>query len=170
MNENKEIWKDIVGYEGHYKISNLGRVKSLKYGKEQILKNVKNGRGYLQVDLLKNGEEKTYYIHRIVAQVFLPNPQNLPQINHKNEDKTDNNANNLEWCTAKYNNNYGTHNQRSAEKRSKPVLQYTKDGKFVKEWKSARDIERNLGYNSGYISSCCNGKFKSAYRFVWKYK
>ena len=169
-----EIWKDIEGYEGLYQVSDKGRVKSLWFGKERILKPV-SCRGYLQVDLCKNGLKKMCKIHRLVAMTFLPNPNNLPQINHIDEDKTNNNANNLEWCTAKYNHNYGTINQRISEKMtngklSKPVLQYTLDGELIKEWRSTMDVERNLGYNQGYISACCNGKIKSAYRFIWKYK
>ena len=174
-NENEEVWKDIEEYEGLYQVSNKGRVKSLKFGKERILKPAKNDGGYLFVYIFKNGKRKMCLVHRLVAQAFIPNPQNLPQINHRDEVKTNNSVQNLEWCTAKYNSNYGTHNQRSADKRtngkcSKPVIQYEKSGEFVKEWKSTHDIERNLGYNNGYISACCNGKFNSAYNFVWKYK
>lgn len=171
MNNNiKEKWCPIKGYEGLYQVSDKGRVKSLKFGKERILKSARDTGGYLLVALCKNGEQKTYKVHRLVAQAFIPNPNNLPEINHKDEDKTNNSAQNLEWCDSKYNNNYGTHNQRSAEKRSKPILQFTKDGEFVKEWKSIRDVERNLGYAKQHISSCCNGKRKSSNGFVWKFK
>ena len=173
---NNEIWKDIEEYEGLYQISDKGRVKSLKFGKEKIMKLQKDTNGYLYVGLCKNGEkQKMFLIHRLVALAFISNPQNLPQVNHKSEDKTDNRVENLEWCSVKYNCNYGTRNQRQAEKMtngklSKPVLQYTKDGIFIKEWRSTHDVERNLGFDQGYISSCCNGKFKWAYSFVWKYK
>ena len=170
MNENKEIWKDILGYEGLYQVSNQGRVKSLKFGKERILKPCNNGWGYLFVQLFKNGEMKNDKVHRLVAKAFLSNPNNLPDVNHKNEDKTDNIVENLEWCDHKYNNNYGTRIQRAVEKTSKTVLQYTLDGKFVKKWKSVIDVQRNLGYYSSSISECCLGKQKSAYNFVWKYK
>ena len=175
MNENKEIWKDIVGYEGLYQVSNLGRVKSLKYGKEKILKPANIGRGYLKVNIWKNGEQNQYLVHRLVGQSFIPNPNNLPEINHRDEDKTNNRVENLEWCDRKYNNNFGTHNQRVAEKMtngklSKTVLQFTLEGNFVKEWKSTRDVQRNLGFDQGHISQCCTGKRKSAYKFVWKYK
>ena len=172
---NEEIWKDIEGYDGLYQISDKGRVKSLNFGKEKILKPWKSGCGYLLVDICKNGDKKHYLIHRLVAMTFIPNPQNFTQINHMDEDKSNNNANNLEWCTAKYNSNYGTHNKRVAEKltngkRSKIVLQYTKEGIFVKEWRSTMDVERNLGYDHSKISNCCNGKIKSSYDYVWKYK
>ena len=172
---NNEVWKDILGYEGHYQVSNLGRVKSIKFVKEKILKLSRDNDGYLKVCLYKNGEMKTYKVHRLVAKVFISNPNNLPQINHKDEDKTNNSLENLEWCDQKYNHNYGTINQRIAEKhtngkQSKPVLQLTKDGEFVREWKSASDVERNLGYSQGNITKCCRGKYHSAYNFVWRYK
>ena len=91
-------------------------------------------------------------------------------MNHKDEDKTNNSVQNLEFCDRKYNCNFGSRNQRIAGKRSKPVIQYTKDGKIVKEWKSIYDIERNLGYGHSKISACCRGKSKTAGGFVWKYK
>ena len=173
--KNNEIWKDIEGYEGLYQVSNLGRVKSIYYDKERILKPGKNTKGYLQVHLCKNGERKEYTVHRLVAKVFISNPNNLPMINHKDENPSNNRVENLEWCSAKYNNNYGTRTQRVAEKMingklSKPVLQFTKNGEFIKEWKSTRDVQRNLGYDHGNISSCCTGRYKSAYGFNWKYK
>ena len=175
MNENNEVWKDILGYEGHYQVSDKGRVKSLKQGKEKILKPRKDKDGYLYVCLCKNGEVKTCKIHRLVGQSFIPNPNNLPEINHRDEVKTNNSVENLEWCSSKYNMNYGTRVQRQSKKLtngklSKPVLQYTKDGKFIQEWKSTRDVERNLGYNQSAISRCCLGKQKTSYSFIWKYK
>ena len=164
-----EIWKDVKDYEGHYQVSDKGRVKSVKFGKEIFLKQG-SCRGYLRVGLSKNGEIKRYTVHRLVAQAFIPNPNNLPEVNHKDEIKTNNNIENLEWCDHKYNINFGNRTQRSAEKQSKPVLQYTKDGKFVNELKSVMDVQRNLGYDQGHISACCLGKRKSANGFVWKYK
>ena len=171
----EEIWCPINGYEGLYGVSDQGRVKSLKFGKERILKPVLTPKGYLQVNLYKNGEMKTYRIHRLVAQTFILNPQNLTDVNQKDENKENNSVQNLEWCDRKYNTNYGTRNQRVSEKntngkRSKPVLQYTKSGVFVREWKSTRDVQRNLNYSQGHISNCCNGKLKSAYNFIWKFK
>lgn len=169
-NENEEVWKDISGYEGLYQVSDKGRVKSLWFGKERIMKFERDKKGYLAVQLCKNGEIKRCTVHRLVAQSFIPNPQNLPQLNHKDENPSNNKVENLEWCSAKYNNNYGTHIQRITEKLSKPVLQYNKDGEFVKEWKSQSDVERNLGYSQRNISACCRGKYKSSYGYVWKYK
>ena len=162
----EEIWCPIKGYEGLYEVSYQGRVKSLKFGKERILKPLRHTSGYLQVNLCKNGEVKHCLVHRLVAQTFIPNPDNLPEVNHKDENKTNNKVSNLEFCDAKYNINYGTRNDRC----SKPVLQFTKDGEFVKEWKSSTDVERNLGFAQQHISSCCTGKRKSANGFVWKYK
>ena len=111
-----------------------------------------------------------YLIHRLVAKTFIHNPDNLTEVNHKDEDKDNNSVQNLEWCDRKYNINYGNRNQMVSIKLSKPILQYTKSGEFVREWKSTHDVERNLGYFHNYISYCCNGKNKSAYGYVWKYK
>ena len=166
----EEIWCPINGYEGLYEVSNKGRVKSVGYGKERILKQLRTPKGYLQVGLRKNRERKMCYVHRIVAQTFTPNPDNMPEVNHIDENKENNSVQNLEWCDRKYNINYGTRNQRHSEKLSKPVLQYEKSGAFVKEWKSTRDVERNLGYFNSYISYCCTGKRKSAYGYIWKFK
>lgn len=114
----KEIWKNIEGYE-NYMVSNLGRVKSLNYNRtcqERILKPGKN-KGYLQVYLCKDGKIKRFYLHRLVAKVFIPNPENKPFINHRDETRSNNCVENLEWCTAKYNINYGT----CIEKRSTKI-------------------------------------------------
>lgn len=113
MEENIiEEWKDVPNYEGLYQVSNLGRIKSLrdKNGKarEKILKLKLSKFGYYQICLCKNGKQKWYFVHRLVALAFIPNPNNLPQINHIDENKTNNYVENLEWCTSKYNSNYGT--------------------------------------------------------------
>lgn len=167
----KEIFKDIKGYEGLYQVSNLGRVRSLNYkhtGKTSILRVWKTKCGYMMVCLCK--ERKKYFsVHRLVAEAFIPNPLNLPQINHKSEDKTDNRVENLEWMTAKDNINHGTHNKKSAMNRSKKVLQFSKYGEFIKEWSSASEAERQLGFHQGGISMCCRGKCKTAYGYIWKF-
>lgn len=109
-----EEWKDIKGYENKYQISNLGRVKALDYrrtGKEQII-SIKNNKGYSEVALWKDSKRKMFMVHRLVAQAFIPNPNNLPQVNHKDENKTNNIVENLEWCTQSYNNSYGTRLER----------------------------------------------------------
>ena len=152
-----EEFRDIPGYEGLYEVSNLGRVR--RNGK--ILKPWKNNWGYLLVSLCKNGIVRNARIHRLVALAFIPNPQNLPQVNHKDEDKTNNAVSNLEWCTAGYNINYS---------QSKPVLQFDKSGNFITEYKSIIEAERITGISNGKISLCCQGKFKTAGGFVWKYK
>lgn len=171
----EEIWCPIKGYEGLYEVSDKGRVRSLKFGKERILNPHNNSCGYHQVILCKNVEYKAYLVHRLVAQTFIPNPDNLPQVNHKDEDKENNKVENLEWCSKKYNINYGSRNQRVSDKMtngklSKSVLQYSKSGEFIQEWKSTMDVKRNLGYNQGNISSCCTGKLGCAYGYVWKFK
>ena len=165
-----EIWCPVKNYENLYEVSDQGRVKSIGYGKERILKPGRNTQGYLQVVLCKNGEKNNCVIHRLVSQTFIPNPDNLPEVNHKDEDKTNNSVSNLEWCDRKSNCNYGNRNKRISEKLSKSVLQFTKDGELVREWKSMNDVEINLGFNHSNISSCCTGKRKSANGFVWKYK
>lgn len=176
----EEIWKDIKDFEGH-QVSNFGRVRSLNYnrtGKTKVLSPGETKGGYLRVHLCKNGKGKTFQVHRLVAEAFIPNPLNLPQVNHKDEDKTNNfcgtpendfNDGNLEWCDCKYNNNYGTHNERVAEKLSKPVIQLTKTGELVREWPSTMEVSRN-GFNQGHIASCCRGEIKSHKGFIWKYK
>lgn len=130
--------------------------------------------GYLYIDLCKDGKRKHFNIHRLVAQEFIPNPNNLPQVNHKNEIKTDNRACNLEWVSAKDNSNWGTHNEKIAKantngKLSKPVLQYDKSGVLIKEWVSSHQVERELGIWQSSIVQCCKGKLKSTGGFIWKY-
>lgn len=165
-----EIWKDIEGYEQLYQISNLGNVKSLGNGgsnasKDKILKPAKLKYGYLTVNLCKQGKRKQYQIHRLVAQAFIDNPNNLPEVNHKDEDKTNNYIENLEWCERKYNINYGTRNQRSAENRSKKVM-CVETGVV---YPSTIEVERQLGFYQQNISSACNGKYKQAYGYTWRY-
>lgn len=164
----EEIWKDIEGYEGYYMVSNLGNVKSLNYkgtGKEGILKPKKDRYGYLQVGLSKDNEKKFYTVHRLVAQAFLDNSDNLPEVNHKDENKQNNHADNLEFCTSKYNANYGTRN----EKLSKPIVGVDRVTGLIVEFMSAHEAERKLGINNGSIIKCCQGKSKSAGGFVWYY-
>lgn len=140
----------------------LGRVKSLNYGKEKIL-SYDNNRGYSRIQLCKDGKIKHFPIHRLVASAFLPNPNNLPQVNHINEIKTDNRVENLEWCTAKYNSNY-------SKAKSISILQFTKQGEFIKKWNSAIQVERELGFNNSNINACLREKRKTAYGFIWRYE
>ena len=163
-----EIYKDIEGYENLYQISNLGNVKSLgndKKRKEKVLKPFNTTKGYLQVELFKNGNGKKYFIHRLVAEAFIPNPNNYPIINHKDENPLNNNISNLEWCTSEYNNNYGTHNKKIVESRSKQVM-CLETGKI---YQSGKQVERQLGFAQGNISLACNGKLKQAYGYTWKF-
>lgn len=166
----KEIFKDIEGYEG-YQISNYGRVKSLKFGKDRILKPQKDSKGYLMVWLCKEGKRKQHLVHRLVAIHFIENPNNYPMVNHRDENPLNNCVSNLEFCDAKYNSNYGTRNQRVAESNtnnpntSKPVL-CVETGKI---YPSAREVYRQLGFSQGNISSACRGRLKQAYGYTWKY-
>lgn len=170
-----EQWKNIKGYDGKYQVSDLGRVRSLKFGKERVLVGCKQKYGYLLVNLCKDGKVKTCLLHRLVAEAFIPNPYGLTEVNHKDEDKTNNAVSNLEWCTHKYNINYGTCIERRAKaltnypSTSKVVYQYTKDGTLVRSYPSVMEAERRTGYDQGYITDCCNGKHKQAYGFIWSY-
>lgn len=180
MYEN-EIWKPVVGYEGLYEVSNLGRIRScdriVKYSngrihnyKSVILKpNILNT-GYKQVGLCKNGKQTNCSVHRLVAQAFIPNPNNLPVVNHINEIKTDNKAENLEWCTQKYNIYYSgipdELHKLGTEATKKSVIQLTKNNEFVAEYESIMDVERKTKINHSNISMCCLNKknYKTAGR------
>lgn len=171
--EVEEEWKDIVGYEGLYQISSLGRVKSLNYrksGEEGIRKPIKDKDGYITIMLYKNRNKKIFKVHRLVASAFIPNPNNLPQVNHLDENKLNNCATNLEFCDAKYNLNFGTRNERVARANSKSVNQYSLSGDFIKQYPSAQQVQRELGFDNSHISRCCRGELKTAYKFKWEYE
>lgn len=178
-----EEWKDIEGFEGKYQVSNMGNVKSLNFnrtGKEKLLNPCMMNTGYFTVALRKEGKTRQcFLVHRLVAKAFIPNPMNLPCINHKSEIKTDNTVGNLEWCTYEYNNNYGTHNSRMAESKkgtmlnrsdlSRKVAQFDLNENIVGVFPSAQEATRKTGISRGNISMCCLGKRKSAGGFIWRY-
>ena len=188
-----EIWRTAVYdgeiYEGLYKVSNFGRILSLNYrntGKADLMTPVERKDGYSQVELSKNGKTKKCLVHRLVAQTFIPNPDNLPEVNHKDEDKTNNfvflnedgtvdeEKSNLEWKTHRGNINHGTRNERVSKaltngKKSKKVLQLSLSGELIREWESAKEAGRN-GFDSSAVTRCCQGKRKThkGFRFMYK--
>ena len=195
MTTTTEIWRTPI-YKGeiydNYQVSNLGRLINLNYrrtGKAKLMEPYEKGRKYLQVSLYKNGKEDWIYVHQLVAETFLPNPENKPCINHKiegdegkkinmvffNEDGSINKEKStIEWTTYEENNNYGTRNQRIFEKTtngklSKPVLQLSLTGELIREYPSIKEAERN-GFNHCNICQCCNGKQKTHKGFRWEYK
>ena len=183
-----EQWRTAVYdgeiYEKLYKVSNLGRILSLNYrntGKAELKNPSEDKDGYLQVQLWKKGEYKKCFVHRLVAQTFLPNPENKPQVNHKDENKTNNfvflnedgtvnkEKSNLEWKSPKDNCNHGTRNERISKALSKPVLQLSLSGDLIKEWPSIAECGRN-GFNQSHVCRCCQGKRKThkGFRFMYK--
>ena len=177
--EVMEIWLPVIGYEGLYEVSNFGRVRSLdRYvrlgGKQKsdalvlkkgkILSEKDNGHGYKSVHLTVNRVTKDKYVHRLVAQAFLSNPNNLPEVNHKDENPSNNCLDNLEWCTSQYNDLYGSH----LESNSKPVIMYDLQMNYIDEFKSSAEAERITGAKG--ISAVCNGKRHTAGGYIWKFK
>lgn len=161
----EEIFKDIEGYEGLYQVSNYGRVKSLHYGKEKILRQQVNF-GYCCVYLRnQNKERKNCLVHRLVAQMFIENPNNYKEVNHIDEDKTNNHVTNLEWCTPKYNANYGTRNKRQSEKICKQVM-CVETGVVYPSLKEAGEAVQGFKSN---IWACCNNNKYTYKGYHWKY-
>jgi hypothetical protein len=173
----KEIWKDIEGFEGLYQVSNLGRVKSFdttdKLGrirKGRVLKPHRHPQGYLLVTLCKNGKHKNHKTHRVVAQAFIPNPENKPEVNHIDENKTNNNVNNLEWSTRKENLNHGTRTERMAKTQSIPIIATNiKTGEF-REFYGISECARQLGLNQAHITDVLKGRRKQTGGYTFKYK
>ena len=178
----KEEWKDVVGYEGLYKVSNRGEVKSLDRMIHYGVHGDPNGKcfragrllisgiqsGYMAVSLSKEGKTKRCLVHRIVAEAFIPNPKHLPEINHKDEDKTNNSVENLEWCTKSYNINYGKRNSKCKNKFSKAVVGINIKDKSVIRFGSMREAAKN-GFSQAHISDCCLGKRVQHKGYRWCY-
>ncbi len=169
-----EIWKPVVGYEGLYAVSSFGNVASLNYhgtGKRRILKPRPSANGYYFVQVFKNKIGKMVPIHRLVATAFVDNPNGYNVINHIDENKHNNMADNLEWCTHKYNVNYSLKKRRGKKitKRIRPVSQISKDGDVIKVWDNLIQIKTSLNYSDWSIQMCCEGKRKTAYGFIWQY-
>ena len=172
-----EVWRDVVGYEGLYSVSNFGRIMSHKRKSKQgttVLRCLPNRLNYTSVCLCCAPKKiKRVAIHRIVAMAFLPNPCGYPEINHKDENPSNNCADNLEWCDRKYNNNYGGHNARqSATKRksgalAKEVHQYDMDGNYMASYISSKEAERSTMIPHSNISYAANGKTDSAGGYMW---
>jgi hypothetical protein len=176
-----EVWKDIPGYEGLYQVSNLGRVKSLERFKDnngglvRVPEKIMTGgkrHGYILMFLSKEGSRKTFAAHRLVAQVFIPNPENKPSVNHINGNKQDNRVCNLEWNTYKENTNHAIKTglwDHKNNKTSIPVIQYDTDMNVIKTYPSMMEAERQTGIPNRNIAMCCRGKFKRIGGYIWKY-
>lgn len=193
----KEIWKDIPEYKGKYQVSNLGRVKSLSRKKwngyafanlkGRILKpKFHKSKGYFNV-ILYDGHKnsRTIEIHRLVAKAFIANPKHLPCVNHKDENRKNNKATNLEWCSYKYNNNYGNHNLKlslaktnnkcrkiaikNGKKTSKAVIQYDLTGKQLSIYSSQIKAAKETGSTQDGISACCRGKTRKHNGYLWSF-
>lgn len=160
-----ETWKEINNYEGLYWASTDGKVKN-RFGR--ILRPMVEWSGYLRLNLCKNGAVKKTAVHRIIAETFIPNPNNLPEVNHKNELKYDNRVENLEWMSSKDNCNYGKRNKLIKEKQSKKVYQYDKEGNLIKIWDSTQECAK-YGYNQGHVAACCRGERKTHKNSLWSY-
>ena len=177
----EEIWKSINETNGYYEISNLGNVRTIdRYarvcggGKRLVngkpIKPMICSNGYLELQASVEGKRRIFMIHRLVAQYFIPNPNNLPEVNHKDENPQNNCADNLEWCTPKYNCNYGTRNQRCWDKViKKPVKQLSLDGKIIKQYISATEAQKCTGVDRTQISRVCKGKNITAGGYKWEY-
>lgn len=182
----EEVWKAIKGYEGLYEVSSYGRVRSLDHLIEQphprnpayTLRYIQKGKiknlrhhqaGYWVVDLYKGNLSETKTVHRMVAEAFIPNPDNLPEVNHIDENKENSRVDNLEWCTRKQNVNHGTGCERMGRKHWTPCIQMTMDGQFVKRWECMQKAADELGLFMTRISACCRGRAKSHGGFRWRY-
>lgn len=174
-----EIWKDITNFEGLYQASSIGNIRSLpkkhnlKNGynymqKEKILKPYKNKNGYLQITLNKNGKKLKKQIHWLVATTFIDNPNNYKETNHKDENPLNNEVSNLEWCTHKYNCNYGNRNEKIHKSQRMKINQYDLDDNFIKTWNSQLDIQNELNIPQANISAVIRGLYKQTHGYKWE--
>lgn len=170
------MWEDVIGFEGLYKVNENGQVMSCKTGRIKATK--KNNRDYTQIHLYKDGHDHMKLVHRVVADAFIPNPNQYKQINHKDEDKNNNHVSNLEWCTNLYNRHYGTGYQRSVEKHDyqkiadsirRTVVQMAADWSEIKTWHGVMTAARATGVGEANIRRCCYGKSHTAGGYRWKY-
>ena len=169
----EEIWKDVIGFEGKYQVSNLGNVRSLNYKRLGIIKEISpetDLNGYLCVTLYAGHcEQHRKMVHRLVAETFLLNPSNLPQVNHKDENKKNNKLDNLEWCNAKYNINYGTGHQKTVKAALENQAFTVKCLDDNREYISARDAARDKNTQHSGILRCCRGERKTAGGYHWAF-
>lgn len=180
---SEEIWKDIPGCDGYYQVSNNGKLRSIDhyvnigYGAKRLSKGrelhpVKCKNGYLEAQINYKGERIIFLLHRLVAMVFIENPDNLPEVNHKDENIQNCHVDNLEWCTSKYNANYGTRNARCKEgnrRFEKAVNQYDLSGNFIKRWDCMSDASRHTGADISAMIRVCKGKQNTAVGYKWEY-
>lgn len=181
-----EIWKDVKGYEGRYKVSNLGNVKSLLGRKERVLRPLNQSKGYYKVILYNKGNRENRCIHRLVAESFISNPENKIDVNHKDGNKHNNNVSNLEWNTRsenmkhayrigiisiskKQSEDFKKRIMNSIKRKTKKVIQYDLNNKYIKKWNSINEAGKNLGIQPGNICSCCKGKLNKTGGYIWKY-
>lgn len=178
-----ELWNDIPGYEGIYQVSNMGRVKSLdrvvytrgcipcKWLKGQIMKSFLMD-GYERICLSKQGTQRKFWVHRLVAMAFIPNPENLPEINHIDENPTNNNVWNLEWSDRLHNIRHGTRTARMAISQGRKVVQYSLNNQYLREFVSLADAARYIGgkASSSGIRQACIGSVRQIYGYKWKFK
>lgn len=180
----QEIWKDVVGFEGLYKFSNLGNVISTRrnYSKGTwYLKPFYNG-GYLRVSLVVNWKKKSFLVHRLVAEAFIPNPDNRDTVNHIDGCKTNNHVENLEWATRKEQTIHAikiglrpnivphTPLKGSLNPLSKPVYQYDKNGNLINKWSCAREASETLNFSKNSIYRCCCGNRKTYKGYIWAHE
>ena len=180
VSDTAEVWKSIKGFEGLYEVSNLGRVRSVArkirfgYGSEyqtsEEILSPHTARGYKQIMLSKNGVRYYRQVHRLVSEAFIPNPNNYPIINHKNEIRDDNRVENLEWCTHAYNLAYNGNREKKGRARMRPILQYDLQGNFIAEYAGGVEAERITGFSRKAISRAIYGEVKTSNGYIWKNK